>query len=87
MVMKPEILEKLRGAVTSSELEKLIGALCAPYGEIHKLDLVANAGGGYLCFVEMGSPGQQYLMMRELGGGAFGAGLCFTIPPTQSLTH
>jgi hypothetical protein len=87
MAMKPECLEKLRGATTSSQLEKLVGDLCAPFGVIQKIDLVSKAGGGYLCFVEMGSPGQQYVMMRELGGGAYGAGLCFTIPPTHSLTH
>ena len=71
-------LEPLKNCADVSTLRSALYSLCARFGSIARLDILA-AGQAVkrqaLCFLRMDSPEQERELMSELGVGRFGGDL------------
>src|SRR5213075_1324620 len=79
--MKPDVLDKLRGARDFYALTKGVLALCEPFGSVHAFRLVHNRGASSVaCFIELESPKQQPALARALGCRTVNGAVCLEVP-------
>src|SRR5947207_9937361 len=83
--MRPEVMQRLRGANDLYSLTKDLLGLCQPYGPVHSFRLVHNRGAArVVCFIELESPKQQPALVRALGAKVINGAACLDIPVGES---
>src|SRR5947199_5414096 len=79
--MRPEVMQRLRGANDLYSLTKDLLGLCQPYGPVHSFKLVHNRGAArVVCFIELESPKAQPALVRALGAKVINGSACLDIP-------
>ncbi len=77
-----KLLETLEGCDDIDQLRPALGALCARYGSIARLDILPASHLGKrqaLCFLRMDTEEQEDKIVRELGVGRFGGDLILVV--------
>src|SRR5438477_10003333 len=79
--MRPEVMQRLRGANDLYSLTKDLLGLCQPYGPVHSFRVVHNRGAArVVCFIELESQRQQPALVRALGAKVINGTACLDIP-------
>ena len=82
--MKPEVIDKLRGAQDFYSLTRAVLQLCEPFGAVHAFRLVHNRGASRVaCFIELESLKQQPLLARALGCRTLSGAVCLDVPVSR----
>lgn len=75
-------LDHLKDCPDSGALRAALGALCAAYGPIARLDILPTFQAGRqqaLCFLRMASQDQEQRLMDQLGFGRFGGEIVIVV--------
>ncbi|RYF50668.1 MAG: RNA-binding protein [Comamonadaceae bacterium] len=75
-------LNDLQHCRTIPALRSELYELCKPYGAIKRLDVLQSKHEGTLqaiCFLRMGTPGQEAAVMHALGVGRFGGEIVLVV--------
>jgi hypothetical protein len=67
--------DPIKNCTRISDLQPALHSLCAPFGAVHRLDIIPvghSAQRSAMCFIRMGSREQEQELMQAFGWGRFG---------------